>query len=65
MELRSHESAVRTDGGIVNGARLITEQESEARITVRIETTSWDGTSESAGSRSTSRNTSIRESQSL
>jgi len=30
----------------VNGGKLVVEQESEARITVRIQATSWDGESE-------------------
>jgi len=30
----------------VNGSKLVVEQESEARITVRIQATSWDGASE-------------------
>jgi hypothetical protein len=30
----------------VNGGKLVVEQESEARITVRIQATTWDGTSE-------------------
>lgn len=30
----------------MNGGKLVVEQESEARITVRIQATSWDGESE-------------------
>ena len=30
----------------MNGPKLVVEQESEARITVRIQATSWDGASE-------------------
>ena len=46
MELRSHEGAVRTAGGVVSSGKLIVEQESEARVTVRIQTISWDGACE-------------------
>ncbi len=46
MDVRSQRARLQGGGGIVNGARIVADQESATRLTVRIEAELWDGTAD-------------------
>ncbi len=46
ISLGLQEDGVHAGGRVMSGGKLVVEQESEARITVRIQATSWDGETE-------------------